>query len=263
MFDPAKSALILDDAAHNATAVAQLTMTTPFDLVEAYSVQRAWTRHRVKQGDTVVGVKLGFTSKAKAVQMGVSDVIIGTLFDRMRIDDGGEVDVSRLIHPRVEPEIAFRLLVDVNPADSTADATAAAVEVAPALEIIDSRYRDFKFTLQDVVADNTSAAGFVIGPWRSLGQLESGPDLSNLAVTLGIDDAVAETGSTGAILGGPVRALAAAKRLAGCYGLSLPAGSIVLAGAATAAVPLPGRGSSVTARIAGLGSVSCTMGGES
>jgi len=259
MTDLLALASVLDDAARSAAATPQLTAETALTLEEAYGVQRAGVALRVGRGDTVVGVKLGFTSKAKAQQMGVSDVIVGVITEQMWIDDGGQVDLGRLIHPRIEPEVAFRLGVDVDPNDPEDDPQSAAFDVAPALEIIDSRYRDFRFSLEDVVADNTSAAGFVIGPWRSLAAMH---DLGNRGVVLEVDGAVVATGSTAAILGDPLRALPAVKRMARQHGLTLPAGSIILAGAATAAIPLPSHsGAAVVATVTGLGRVTVVTGG--
>ena len=105
--------------------------------------------------------------------------------------------------------------------------------VAPAIELIDSRYANFTFSLPDVIADNTSAAAFVVGPWSPV------PDgLDNLGVLLEIDGRVAQVGSTAAILGDPRRALDEGIRLAGRHGVRLREGWLFLAGAATAAVPM-------------------------
>lgn len=214
------------------------------DTDEAYAVQEALIGLRLARGERLTGFKLGFTSLAKMRQMGVADLIHGRLTDRMEIADGGRLDVSGLIHPRVEPEVAFLLGDTLRPG---ADPMAAVVAVAPALEVIDSRYDGFRFSLPEVIADNTSASGYAIGPWHAPG------DLGNLGVLLELDGRPAETGSTAAILGHPVRALAAAARLAG----PLEPGTVILAGAATAAVPLP-PGTHVRATVAGLGTVRFT-----
>lgn len=251
-------AAALDRAVCSATAVPQLTASHDLDLETAYRIQAAGIRLRVDRGESVVGAKLGFTSKAKAEQMGVADVIAGVLTTGLHVDDGGTVDVGRLIHPRIEPEIAFRLGRAIDPSDPLEDAWSAVDAVAPAMEVIDSRFRDFAFSLADVVADNTSAAGFVVGGWRD----PAGVELDDLGVTLEVDDEVVETGSSAAILGHPVRAVAAIARMARTYDLALPAGSTILAGAATAAVPLPRvTGSVVTATVNGLGRVSIVVGG--
>ncbi|MEU5397956.1 fumarylacetoacetate hydrolase family protein [Streptomyces sp. NPDC005963] len=220
------------------------------DTTEAYAVQDALIVRRLARGERLTGVKLGFTSLAKMRQMGVADLIHGRLTDRMEIPDGGQYDLSGLIHPRVEPEVAFLLGDTLRPG---ADPTAAVAAVAPALEVIDSRYDGFRFSLPEVIADNTSAAAYVVGPWSALRSPGGPSDLGNLGVLLELDGRPAETGSTAAILGHPLRALAAAVRLCG----PLEPGTVILAGAATAAVPLP-PGTHVRATVTGLGAVQFT-----
>ncbi|MBM2618650.1 4-oxalocrotonate decarboxylase [Actinoplanes sp. LDG1-06] len=204
------------------------------DIPDPYAVQRELVDLRLARGETVVGVKLGLTSKAKMRQMGVDSVIWGWLTDAMAIEDGGVLDLGPRIHPKVEPEVAFLVR------------GGAIAAVAPALEVIDSRWLDFKFTLDEVIADNTSAAGFVVGAWQPLpGNVDS------LGVQLILDGEVAETGSTAAILGDPREAFAEALRLAG----TLEDDWIVLAGAATAAVRV-GPGQTVRVEVEGLGNAS-------
>jgi 2-oxo-3-hexenedioate decarboxylase len=238
----------LDDAALDARDVPNAGAT---DVTAAYGVQEALVARRIARGARQVGWKLGFTSLAKMAQMGVSDVIVGRLTSDMQVADGESVDLGRFIHPKVEPEIAYRLSRDVDPDAPVAEFAAAVDAVAPALEIIDSRYLDFRFTLADVVADNTSAAGFVIGAWV---QLETAGELGGRSVSLLVDGAVAETGSTDAILGHPLEALPALASMTRQLGLQLRAGQVVLAGAATAAVPLT-PGAVVEGQVEGLGSV--------
>lgn len=215
----------LEAAATGATAIAPLTADPDLDVADldvatAYQVQAALVGRALSRG-RLVGVKLGLTSRAKMEQMGVDQVIWGRLTDEMRLTEGGTVGIGQYIHPRVEPEVAFRL----GPAGEP-------VAVAAALELIDSRYTGFRFALPDVVADNASAAGFVLGPWVPV---PSG--LDNLGVLLEVDGRVVETGSTAAILGDPRRALAQGLDLAAGAGLTPESGWVVLAGAATAAVP--------------------------
>lgn len=250
----------LDAAQRSATPIEQLSARGQIGLDTAYAVQHAVIARRQGRGERVTGVKLGFTSLAKARQMGVDDLIIGTLTDAMRVDDGSRFDRRACIHPRIEPEVAYLLGAARDAETAGTDAGEPAVVivgVAPALEIIDSRYLDFRFSLDDVVADNTSAAGYVIGPW--VDPALAG-DLGNRGVRLEIDGRLAETGSTAAILGHPHRALAAARRLAAAHGFALRAGMVLLAGAATAAAPLPPRGF-VEASIAGLGRVAVHIDG--
>lgn len=221
---------------------------------EAYAVQAAGMALREARGERQYGIKMGFTSRAKMQQMGVSEMIAGRLGEAGRAEDGGELSRAAFIHPRIEPEIAFLLSRDLGEdTDATPgpDELARAVDaVAPALEIIDSRYRDFRFDLPAVVADNTSAAAFVVGAWQPVR-----PMLDTLGLLMHLPQPQRTVcGCTAAILGDPWRALAAAVRLANRHGLPLRAGAIVMAGAATAAEPLPERGL-VTLEMSGLGRV--------
>ncbi len=246
----------LDEATRTGAAVPQLTTITEALTVEqAYEIQHAGIALREGRGEVRSGVKLGLTSKAKAAQMGVSDVIIGTITAQMAIPDGGTVDISRGVHPRVEPEVAFRFGEDVPTDAPEAQVLAAVTHVAAALEIIDSRYKDFKFTLVDVVADNTSASGYVLGQWIPVKQLPEGVKLSDLAVRLMADGEEVATGSTGDILGDPWQAPLDAHRMGATYGHRIRSGDVLLAGAATAAAPLAGR-AEVHADVAELGTVS-------
>ncbi|MCL7369291.1 MULTISPECIES: 2-keto-4-pentenoate hydratase [Streptomyces] len=258
-------AAALDDAVTTRRAIAQLSRTASLTLDDAYRVQALGSGLRAARGDRVVGVKLGFTSKAKALQMGVSDVIFGRLHASGEYADGDDVAMEDFIHPRVEPEVAFRLGARFDArasADPEAELRAAVDAVAPGLEIIDSRYANFRFSLTDVVADNTSAAAFVTGAWQPADLTAGDVRFDDRPVTLEIDGAAAATGSTSDILGDPVLALPAIARMAAAHGVVLPAGSVLLAGAATAAVALPG-GVTVGAAVPGLGSVRVTTTGSS
>ncbi|GAB3219130.1 hypothetical protein GCM10027452_40830 [Micromonospora halotolerans] len=183
----------LGAAADTATAIPQLAAETGLDVDAAYAVQAALLQRRLDRGERLVGLKMGLTSKAKMAQVGVDEVIWGRLTDAMRVPDGGTVDVAGFIHPRVEPEVAFLLDRLPEPGEPIGAFTEAVRAVAPALELIDSRYANFTFSLPDVVADNTSAAAFVVGPWSPV------PDgLDNLGVLLEIDGRAAQVGSTAA-----------------------------------------------------------------
>ncbi|EMN4761814.1 MULTISPECIES: 2-keto-4-pentenoate hydratase [Enterobacteriaceae] len=220
----------LDNAAREAREIPQFDTQNSLSLEEAYAIQAASVARRVARGEQRVGVKMGFTSRAKMAQMGLSDVIWGRLTDAMQIEEGGNVDSRRFVHPRCEPELAFILKRPLAGNITAPQALAAVEAIAPALEIIDSRYKDFHFTLPEVIADNASSSGFVIGAW-----CDPRTDFSNLGMTLNINGRVAHVGSTAALLGHPLRSLVAAARLAEQAGEPLQAGWVVLAGGATAA----------------------------
>lgn len=240
---------ILDTAAAIAKGTAQLSDSETLSVDEAYRIQSLSVARRISRGERRIGMKLGFTSRAKMIQMGVDDLIWGRLTDHMLIEDGGTISMSSYVHPRAEPEIAFLLSKRLGANPSIPEALAAVEAVAPAMEIIDSRYENFRFDLCDVVADNTSASGLVLGPW-----VGPPPDISNLGTILTVDGVPREIGSTAAILGHPARALVAGARLSAAAGEPLEAGWIIMAGAATAAVALE-AGNHVRTEIEGLGSV--------
>lgn len=251
--DIPRIAQALDQAARHAEPLAQFSASTPFSLDDAYRIQRASMQRRYDDGECSIGVKLGFTSRAKMVQMGVDSLIWGWLTDAMLEEDGGLVDLARYIHPRVEPEVCFLTRRAIDRPLTLLEAADYIEAVAPALEIIDSRYQAFKFSLEDVVADNCSSAGLTVGPWsRDFGAL------ANAGVVLRLDGRVVQAGSTAAILGNPLRSLVQASRLLHQAQIELPAGSLVMAGAATAAEALR-PGMHVSVEVQGLGQSSFSV----
>ena len=231
MADIETLARIVDEAARTAQAIPQFGDS--FDQEGAYRIQSASIARRLSRGERRIGMKMGFTSRAKMIQMGVHDMIWGRLTDGMLIEEGGTIDLARFVHPRVEPELAFLIGKKLAGKVSAFEAQAAIAAVAPAMEIIDSRYRDFKFSLPDVIADNASSSGLVIGAWK-----RQGVDFANLGMVMSFDGQPVQIGSSAAILGHPLRALVNAARLAAAHGEALEPGDIVLAGAATGAEAL-------------------------
>jgi len=239
----------LDSASLNAKATPQISSENLLSLGQAYEVQKISINRRYSRGEKYVGIKMGFTSKAKMEQMGVHDMIWGRLTDKMHYGSGDKLTRSEFIHPRAEPEIAFLLAKDIKEELTLANAQDHVIGVALAIEIIDSRYENFKFSLEDVVADNCSSAGFALGEWKM-------PDtnIQDILMSLVIDDRIVGKGNSDAILGNPWESLVAAARLAKANGVELKAGNIILAGAATPASYIK-VGETVSAHAEGLGSV--------
>jgi 2-oxo-3-hexenedioate decarboxylase len=235
----------LDEAAINAQAVSQLEEN--IDIPTAYEVQRRSIARRLARGERRIGIKMGLTSKAKMAQVGVSEMGWGRLTDGMLVEDGGTLHRTRYIHPRAEPEIAFRLKAPLRGAVSTLEACAAIDAIAPAIEVIDSRFKNFKFRSSDSIADNTSSAALMIGPWSP-----ANVDISNLGMVMIVNGEPVGIGSSAAILGHPLRSLVSAARLLGRYGDGLEAGDILMSGGATAAYPLT-AGMRVQLRVESIG----------
>lgn len=239
----------LDNASLHAKAVQQISQQEKFDLNAAYAIQSISLSRRYIRGEKLLGLKLGFTSKAKMEQMGVHDMIWGRLTDKMLYQDQGKLVKSEFIHPRAEPEIAFRISKTISKPVDLSNAKEVVDGLALAIEIIDSRYENFSFSLEDVVADNCSSAGFLIGSWHSPEK-----QIQDIGVSLLLNDEVVHEGNSNAILGNPWESLVAAIRLALDNGEKLEAGSIILAGAATAASYIE-AGQKVSAKADGFESI--------
>jgi 2-keto-4-pentenoate hydratase len=70
----------------------------------------------------------------------------------------------------------------------------------PALEIVDSRIKDWKISIVDTIADNGASSGFVLGlEPRRLQEL----DLENCGITLRRNGEMISIGTGGACLGHP------------------------------------------------------------
>ena len=222
------------------------------DWDDAYAIQDVILQRKLARGARVVGLKAGLTSHAKMKQMGVTDPVFGFLVDEYVVSEGATVNVSELIHPKVEPEIAFVLKHALKGPGCHIGAVLAATEfVMPGIEVIDSRYRDFKFDLKSVVADNTSAARFVVG-----GQAirPEQVDLRTVGVVLEKNGEPVALGAGAAVLGHPAAAIAMLANHLGRRGQEIPAGSLILSGGVTEAVAV-NAGDNVTLRVQGMGSV--------
>jgi 2-keto-4-pentenoate hydratase len=256
----------MDDATRTAVAAALLkaqqhrkpidpiTQTHPgLTVGDAYAVQLEQVRVRTGEGRRVQGHKVGLTSAAMRRQLNVDQPDFGHLLDDMFHLDGLPIDVDGFISPRAEPEIAFVLKRPLTgPGINVAQALSAVDYVLPAIEIIDSRIRDWKIGLVDTVADNASSGGVVLGSRPSR---VDAVDLRLSGCMLTRRGAVVGTGAGGAVLGSPVTALVWLANTVGRYGVGLDAGHVILPGAVSAAVPVA-AGDVVTATFHGLGSVS-------
>ena len=220
----------LEAAERERTDIGPLTDEHPALTAEdAYRIQRLLITRREGRGDRIVAMKAGLTSKAKQVAMGVADPIYGYICESMVLDDGEPLATGELIHPRAEPEIAFLLKSDLKGPGATAETVlAATASVAPAIEVIDSRYRDFRFTLADVVADNASSARVAVGRWQPL---DDSIDLRLAGMIFSKNGEIIDTGAGAAVLGHPANAVAWLANALAERGEYLKAGSFVMPGA--------------------------------
>ncbi|WP_324172147.1 2-oxo-3-hexenedioate decarboxylase [Sulfurimonas sp.] len=219
---------------------------------DAYDIQWKARANKEARGTKIVGMKMGLTSQAKMKQMGVPNPCYGYLADYFAFGDGAEIKIDELIHPKVEAEIAFVLKDDLNgPGCHIGDVLAATDFVMPAVEIIDSRYKDFKFDLKSVIADNSSSSRYVTGG-RSRDVKDV--DLKTLGVVLQINGETVDLAAGAAVLGHPATAIAMLANMMGERGETLKAGSYILSGAITAAHSVK-KGDNVTVMFQDLGTL--------
>lgn len=244
----------LDTAERERREVTKITDDYPeMDWDDAYAIQAGIRARQAARGIAMAGYKAGLTSQAKMRQMGVAEPVFGFLTDVGLIPDGGEIDTATLIHPKVEAEIAFVLKHPLSGPGCHVGAVLAATDfVLPAVEVIDSRYKDFRFDLKSVIADNTSAARWITG---GIATPVAGLDLRTLGVVLEKNGEVVETAAGAAVLGHPAQSVAALANMLGRRGESLPAGAFIMTGGVTPAVAVA-AGDSVTVHYQALGSLS-------
>lgn len=202
---------------------------------EAYAIQEELIQLKLWDGNSIIGPKMGLTSRAKMKQMNVEEPIYGYIFEDMIVPNGGSIRMNELIHPKVEAEIAFVLGEDIEGPGVTKEQVLEAVaELIPVLEVIDSRYENFSFTLPDVIADNASSSSRVV-----LGEKVKKPDdfkLDEARVSLMINGEVKERGTGAAVVGHPANSAAMLANMLSRKKQKLAAGGIILTGGVTGAV---------------------------
>lgn len=229
---------------------------------EAYAIQGINVRRRMEvaglHGPVArrVGLKIGLTSRAVQEWLGVNEPDFGWLLSDMVIEPEGTAPLQRLLQPRGEGEIAFILKRDLaGPGVTAADVLAATDHVLPAIEVVDSRVRDWKVKYADTVADNASSGMYVTGREPILA---SRVDFEQCGMTLRKNGSVVSTGAGAACLGSPVLAVAWLANTFGRLGITLHAGEIILSGALGPVSPVV-HGDHLEVAISGLGSASATF----
>lgn len=189
-------------------------------------------------GKAPEAVKLGLTSVAKQQQMHVDEPAYGWLLEGSQVEVGTALPCSELIQPRCEPEIAFLIDEELSGSHvSATDVLSATWAVMPAIDVLDSRYAGYRFTLPAVVADNISSARYALGAPVPLDSL-AGVDLRLMGCVFEKNGELVATAAGAAVLDHPAAAVAWFVRKLHARGRVVPAGTVVLAGAMTAAIPV-------------------------
>ncbi|QDI92342.1 2-keto-4-pentenoate hydratase [Salicibibacter halophilus] len=233
--------------------VQPVTELTPnLSIEEAYQVQLQTVEENIKNGQRITGKKIGLTSKAMQEKLGVSEPDYGHLLDDMAVGNGETIASKRVLQPMVEGEIAFILKKDlVGPDVTTLDVLQATDAVVPALEIVDSRIKDWKITLPDTIADNASSGLYVLGEQpKKLADI----DLKQMGMALFKNDELQNTGVGAAAMDDPAKCVAWLANKLAAYDIRLKAGEVILSGALSAAIE--GKpGDTFRAKFADLGTV--------
>ncbi|WAH38065.1 2-keto-4-pentenoate hydratase [Alicyclobacillus dauci] len=243
---------------HQTTAEELEKITLRYDgltVEDAYAIQQLTIQKYTTAGDKLIGWKMGLTSKAKQQSVGVDEAIYGHLLKSMELRNP-EVSLQGLIHPRVEPEIAFVFKHKLEGTDITPRDVWLATEcVMPAVEVIDSRYKNFSFTLVDVIADNASSAKFYVADQAfSPYQFQ----LDQVGVVMKRNGEVSQTGAGAAVLGHPVRSIIEQVHMLSRTGKAIEPGMVVLTGGITEAIYIY-DGDRISIEFEGMGEINLSI----
>ncbi|MEM7572432.1 MAG: fumarylacetoacetate hydrolase family protein [Bacteroidota bacterium] len=226
------------------------------DLKAAYAVQQINHQKRLAAGAQVVGYKIGLTSKAVQSQLGVDQPDYGVLYHDRQLAADGSIEITELLQPKVETEVAFVLAEDLPQQDLSMAQLEAAIDYALiSLEIVGSRIANWDIHITDTIADNASASHFVLG--EKAVQLDDF-DLINCKMEMNLNGELVSTGTGGACLGSPLNAALWLARQMAELGKPLRAGHVLLSGALGPVTNVV-TGDTVHAAIDGLGEVSVTF----
>ncbi|MDF2180542.1 2-oxopent-4-enoate hydratase [Neptuniibacter sp. CAU 1671] len=243
------------------STIAPLTEQVPdITLEEAYAIQLRYIERRLQAGETIVGKKIGVTSKAVQQFLGVYQPDFGQLTSNMVFANGADIDLGGLIQPKAEAELAFVLKEDLNgPGITAMDVIRATDYVVPCFEIVDSRITDWKIKIQDTVADNASCGVYVLGDERGDPRKL---DLTLAGMVLEKNGELYSTGVGAAVQGSPVNAVAWLANTLGTLGIPFKAGEVILSGSQSQLVPVK-DGDELVCTIGGLGSCRVSFSGRS
>lgn len=204
-----------------------------FDLAAAHQVQQILFEEALASGERIIGYKMGLTSRAKQMDVGVFSSISGFLVGSSALVKGTPVDSKRFRQPRVEPEVAVVLNRTIDrPFTTMAELVSCLAFVGPAAELLDSRYENYQFKLPDVVADNTSAGAFILGTSNWVNRLD---EVRLMGIKIKKNGVLIDTGAAAATFGDPLLSVVELVSELSKRGNKLEAGQVVLTGGVTAA----------------------------
>jgi 2-keto-4-pentenoate hydratase len=226
------------------------SLESDLSIEEAYQIQMRFIKEKVETGQTIVGKKIGLTSKAMQDMLGVDQPDYGHLLNTMVVKEGEPIKLSTLFQPKIEAEIAFVLNKELKgPSVTTEDVLNATEYVVPSLEIVDSRIKDWKINLADTIADNASCGLFIVGEPK-IDPREI--NLKEIHMQLYKNDQFINEGTGKDVLGDPAACVAWLANKLSEYNVTLKAGEVILSGALSSAIEID-KGDKITASFTHLG----------
>jgi len=241
------------DAQENVYQIETISNAYPdMTVQDAYQIQLENIHKRRERGEKVIGLKIGLTSRGMQKLLGVNEPDYGHLMDQMLLLEGEACPVKKLLQPRVEGELAFCMKKTLKgPGITVADVYNAVDWVAPAIEIVDSRIKDWKIKLVDTIADNGSSAMLVLG--SGMTPIEK-VDMRMVGMILEKNGKIVNTGTGAEVWGNPAASVAWLANKLSEFDIALEEGNIILSGAVTAAESAA-EGDNFTVSFHGMGSV--------
>ena len=236
------------------------TRAADFDLAAAYKVEAELARMRRLAGRKTVGIKVGYANKAVWRVLKLDTLVWAHMYDdtvEYATGNDATLSLARMISPKIEPEIVFKMKAPLDAGVTDAVAALEAVEwLALGFEIIDCPYPDWKYQPADFVAAYGLHAALIVGephpvtPGNVAGLVAQ---LPKFKVRLSKDGQLVEEGSGRNSLRSPALCLVElASAMAKQDGAEpLAAGDLVSSGTLTESTPIQ-PGATWTASVEGL-----------
>ena len=261
--DLSRAAADLIEAEATGKQIGILTLRHPeMDMDDAYAIQSALLENKLAAGRSIIGWKIGLTSKTMQAALGIDTPDSGILFDDMHFDSGAVVPRGRFIQPRVEAEIAFVMKSALSGEDVSRDDVIAATDyVTPALEILDTRIlrqdpeTGMTRKICDTISDNAANAGIVLGDGR---HAIADVDLRWVGVIAARNGEVEETGLGAGVLNDPVESVVWLAQRMAKYGQQIEAGQVILSGSFISPIECP-PGAVIEADFGDFGTITCSF----
>ena len=225
----------LIEAELSRTPILQLSKQFPsIEIADSYAISVEVARRKISDGAKVIGYKIGLTSKASQLSSQIDEPIFGRVFDTGMVADGAKVQRAGYCAPRVEPELAFVLSHPLQgPGVGLMDVLRATEYVFAAMEIVDARVRGPR-KIADTIADNTSAAGIVLGghPVKP-----TDVNLRWAGAILYRNAEIEGSGLAAGVLGHPANGIAWLANKLWAFGAILQPGNIIMSGSLAPSIP--------------------------